>query len=109
MVARGCQAGIRRWNKPYPYNFVVSAGSIRRFIVLLEARVLRLLDLNLPEAPRLPFSTGRRLTMEDTERNLSDMIGRVSDFGDGHAADFPAMSLGGQKFASIASIVDELN
>jgi hypothetical protein len=47
--------------------------------------------------------------MRDVERNLSDMITRGSDFGAGHAADFPATSLGGQKFAAIVLIVDEFN
>ena len=47
--------------------------------------------------------------MEDTERNQFDMMMRVGDFGDTHAPDFPATSLGGQKFAAIAGVVDELN
>jgi hypothetical protein len=47
--------------------------------------------------------------MEDTERNLFDMFVRVSDFSDGHTSDFPATSMGGQKFAALAAVADELN
>lgn len=46
--------------------------------------------------------------MDDSQTRKSEMLIRVDDFGVGHAAAFPASSLGGQKFAAVGAIVEEL-
>ena len=47
--------------------------------------------------------------MNDLANRQHQMLGRVRDFGTAHATDFPAASIGGQLFASVASIVAELD
>ncbi|HEX8774666.1 MAG TPA: hypothetical protein VF735_13925 [Pyrinomonadaceae bacterium] len=46
--------------------------------------------------------------MDDSQTRKSEMLIRVDDFGVGHASAFPASSLGGQKFAAVRAIVEEL-
>lgn len=46
--------------------------------------------------------------MKDTEIRKFEMLMRVRDFGAAHASSFPAASLGGQKFAAVGAVVDEL-
>lgn len=46
--------------------------------------------------------------MNDSQTRRYEMLARVRVFGAEHAAAFPAASLGGQKFAALSSIVDEL-
>jgi len=46
--------------------------------------------------------------MKDSEIRKSDRLVRVCDFGAAHADSFPAASVGGQKFAAISAVVDEL-
>ncbi|HEX8141457.1 MAG TPA: hypothetical protein VF553_02610 [Pyrinomonadaceae bacterium] len=46
--------------------------------------------------------------MNDSQTRKSEMLIRVDDFGVGHAAAFPASSLGGQKFAAVRAVIEEL-
>lgn len=46
--------------------------------------------------------------MKDTEIRKLEMLMRVRDFGAAHTASFTAASVGGQKFAAIGAVVDEL-
>lgn len=46
--------------------------------------------------------------MNDLERSYYNAFVSVRDFGNQNAADFPAVSLGGQNFASIGEAVDEM-
>jgi hypothetical protein len=46
--------------------------------------------------------------MNDSQTRRYDMFIRVGDFGAEHAAAFPPASLGGQKFAALSNVVDEL-
>lgn len=64
---------------------------------------------NLPEAPQLPFALERSPIMNDREIRESEALTRVREFGADNAADFPATSLGGQKFAEINGLADELD
>ncbi|MCA1558239.1 MAG: hypothetical protein LC731_06845 [Acidobacteria bacterium] len=47
--------------------------------------------------------------MRDTEIRQSETIVRMRDFGVENALDFPAASLGGQKFASLNALVAEID
>jgi hypothetical protein len=47
--------------------------------------------------------------MTDNEIRQVQALGRINDFGAAHAADFPAASLGGQKFAEVKALVTELD
>lgn len=47
--------------------------------------------------------------MRDTEIRQSEAIVRMRDFGVENSADFPATSLGGQKFAALNALVGEIN
>jgi hypothetical protein len=47
--------------------------------------------------------------MTDTEIREVQTLGRMNDFGKSKATDFPASSLGGQKFAEAQTLVDELD
>ncbi|HKQ51242.1 MAG TPA: hypothetical protein VJT74_02665 [Pyrinomonadaceae bacterium] len=46
--------------------------------------------------------------MNDSQTKSSEMFRRVQGFGSEHAADFPASSLGGEKFAALGGVIDEL-
>jgi hypothetical protein len=46
--------------------------------------------------------------MKDTEIRKLEMLTRVRDFGAAHASSFPASSLGGQRFAAVGTVVNEL-
>ena len=46
--------------------------------------------------------------MKDVEERSSDMLVRVRDFGANRATDFPVISLGGQLFAEIAAVIEEV-
>ena len=46
--------------------------------------------------------------MKDTETRNLDRLRRVREFGVTHASSFPAASLGGQKFAAVGAVVDEV-
>jgi hypothetical protein len=46
--------------------------------------------------------------MNDSQTRRYEMLTRVRDFGVTHAAAFAAASLGGQKFAAVSGVVDEL-
>jgi hypothetical protein len=47
--------------------------------------------------------------MRDIEIREAQALNRVNDFGQSRAADFPATSLGGQKFAEVKTLVKELD
>jgi hypothetical protein len=55
---------------------------------------------------RKPFAGGK--TMNDLERKTYERLTRVRDFGVTHATDFPAASLGGQLFAELNTVIEEL-
>ena len=46
--------------------------------------------------------------MNDVEKRSSDLLIRVRDFGANRATDFPAASLGGQLFAEVAAIIEDV-
>ena len=46
--------------------------------------------------------------MNDVEKRSSDLLVRVRDFGANRTTDFPAASLGGQLFAEIAAVIEEV-
>lgn len=46
--------------------------------------------------------------MNDTQTKSFEMFRRVDGFGAEHAADFPDSSLGGEKFAALGGVIDEL-
>ncbi len=46
--------------------------------------------------------------MNDSQTKNYEMLTRVDSFGTEHAADFPASSLGGEKFAAVSAVIDEL-
>ena len=46
--------------------------------------------------------------MKDTERRRYEMLVRVRDFGDAHAASFPAASRGGELLTTLGQIVEDL-
>ena len=46
--------------------------------------------------------------MNDSQTKTFEMLRRVDGFGAEHAADFPAASLGGEKFAALGGVIDEL-
>src|SRR5713101_2804722 len=47
--------------------------------------------------------------MKALENRRHQMLSRVRDFGIAHATDFPAASLGGQLFASVATTIAALD
>jgi hypothetical protein len=69
---------------------------------------LALVDVNLQEESALPVNTERNLTMREREIHNFEMLKRVDDHGEADAASFPAASLGGQLFAAISAVVEEL-
>jgi hypothetical protein len=46
--------------------------------------------------------------MNDSQTKVYEMLTRVRSFGAEHAADFPASSLGGEKFAAVGGVVEAL-
>jgi len=46
--------------------------------------------------------------MNDSQTRTFEMLRRVGGFGTEHAADFAASSLGGEKFAALGGVIDEL-
>lgn len=46
--------------------------------------------------------------MNDSQTKSFEMFRRAEGFGTEHAADFPASSLGGEKFAALSGVIDEL-
>ena len=46
--------------------------------------------------------------MNDSQTKVYEMLTRVRSFGAEHAADFPASSLGGEKFAAVGGVIDAL-
>ena len=46
--------------------------------------------------------------MNDVEKRSSDLLVRVRDFGANRTTDFPVNSLGGQLFAEVAAVVEEV-
>ena len=46
--------------------------------------------------------------MNDSQTKSFEMFRRVEGFGSEHAADFAASSLGGEKFAALSGVIDEL-
>lgn len=68
----------------------------------------RLLRFNLTEVPRLPFDIERNPLMKDTDIRAFEMFARVDDLGETLASSFSATSLGGQKFAAVGVVVEEL-
>ncbi|HWT03366.1 MAG TPA: hypothetical protein VN256_24165 [Pyrinomonadaceae bacterium] len=47
--------------------------------------------------------------MNDSQTKVYEMLTRVRSFGAEHAADFPAPSLGGEKFAAVGGVIDALD
>lgn len=50
----------------------------------------------------------RKFLMDDSQTRKFEMLIRVDDFGVGHASAFPTSSLGGQRFAAVRAVVEEL-
>jgi hypothetical protein len=46
--------------------------------------------------------------MNDAQTKVYEMLTRVKSFGAEHALDFPLSSLGGEKFAALGGVIDEL-
>jgi hypothetical protein len=81
----------------------------KRMILYTDEMLISFPHLRLSEVPRFPLDLRkRRSPMNDTQTRIYEMLTRVRDFGAAHATSFPAASLGGQKFVTVGSVVDEL-
>lgn len=64
--------------------------------------------LTLREGLAFPLSKERKCLMDDLQTNYFEMFTRADSFGGEHSADFPASNLGGQRFASLRTLIAEL-
>src|SRR5205085_2943356 len=66
-------------------------------------------SINLPGRSRLPLTYKERMClMNDVLTNYYEMFIRADSFGAEHSADFPASSLGGQRFVSLRELIAEV-